>query len=312
MRRSDRPVAATSGDRFHLGSNTKALTATLAAIAVERGVLGWDTDAADVLAGTPRHGATLLRLLSHSAGLLPYEEDEQIASVALGDGTPAEQRLVFARVVLAEQPLFPAGAEHAYSNAGYAVAAAMVEAVLDVAWEELVLDSLLAPLGADGGIGWPARSDPEQPWGHFDRDGAFVPHDPHDAYQLSAPIRPAGDVHASLDGYARFLQLHLRGLSGAVALLSDDAFRRLHTPVGGGRVTERGDRFHGYALGWGVLDIDGVRSSVHSGSADTFSAVVALQPARDLAAAVVANAAGPSVERALGRMLRELLANALM
>jgi CubicO group peptidase (beta-lactamase class C family) len=308
VRRSDAPARATVDDRFHLGSNTKAMTATLAALAVERGALGWDTDAAEVLPGTPRRGATLLQLLSHGAGLLPYEEDDEIATVALGNGNAAEQRRVFARAVLADEPVFSAGTAHTYSNAGYSVAAAMVETALDEPWEDLLLDSLLAPLEIDGGVGWPARADPAQPWGHFDRAGMFVPHDPEDAYQLSAPIRPAGDVHASLEGYARFLQLHLRGLNGDTALLSDDSFRRLHTAVGGGRRTERGDRFHGHAVGWGILDIDGVRSSVHSGSADTFYAVVALQPDRNLAAAVVANAAGPAVERALGPLLRELLA----
>lgn len=118
-----------------------------------------------------------------------------------------------------------------------------------------------------------------------------------DDYQLPPFLRPAGDVNASLEGYARFLRAHLRGLRGEADLLGVESFRRLHRPIGGTN----------FALGWGVQDLQGVRTSVHTGSAETFYAVVALQPERDLAVAVVANAAGEAVESASATTLKSAL-----
>src|SRR3954467_5650518 len=48
----------TAGDRFHLGSNARAMTATLAAVAVEQGRLSWQADAVAVPEGHRPHGIT--------------------------------------------------------------------------------------------------------------------------------------------------------------------------------------------------------------------------------------------------------------
>ncbi|MGZ8300996.1 MAG: serine hydrolase domain-containing protein, partial [Rhodoplanes sp.] len=67
-------VKVTIEDRFHLGSDTKAMTATLAAMLVEEGKLRWDSTIGEVLGGdvpgiNPKLGAvTLEQLLSHSSG----------------------------------------------------------------------------------------------------------------------------------------------------------------------------------------------------------------------------------------------------
>ncbi len=75
LRRAGSDVAATTGDKFHIGSCTKSRTATLAAMLVEEGKLTWQTKLADVLpelAGSmhPDYRAvTLEQLLAHRAGV---------------------------------------------------------------------------------------------------------------------------------------------------------------------------------------------------------------------------------------------------
>ena len=65
----------TLDDQFHLGSCTKAMTATLVAMLVEEGKLNWTTTLAEVFADTvkPMHPAwekvTLRQVLAHRAGL---------------------------------------------------------------------------------------------------------------------------------------------------------------------------------------------------------------------------------------------------
>jgi hypothetical protein len=50
--------------------------------------------------------------------------------------------------------------------------------------------------------------------GHYCRDGVLVPHDRGSGDALSRRLTAAGDVSATIDSYARFMQVHLRGLRG--------------------------------------------------------------------------------------------------
>jgi CubicO group peptidase (beta-lactamase class C family) len=62
-----------------------------------------------------------------------------------------------------------------------------------------------------------------------------------------------------------------------------------------------------FALGWGAQSFERSRSSVHAGSAGTFTALVAVQPERDLAIAVVTNAGGQQASAATIEAARELI-----
>ena len=100
-RRLDADDPAESGDRFHLGSNTKAMTATLAAILVERGSIEWSAPARDVLEIERAHpDVTLATLLTHAAGVQPLEEDAEIAALEITPASPPEERLEVARILL--------------------------------------------------------------------------------------------------------------------------------------------------------------------------------------------------------------------
>ena len=78
-------VAVTIDDRFHLGSDTKAMTATLAGMMVDEGRLRWDSTIGEVL-GDKVHGMTptlaaitLEQLLSHTSGI--PTDNEEIARI---------------------------------------------------------------------------------------------------------------------------------------------------------------------------------------------------------------------------------------
>jgi CubicO group peptidase (beta-lactamase class C family) len=245
------------------------MTATLAAIAVERGLLAWDSEATEVLDADGSAEITLARLLAHAGGIRPLTDDAEFAGVPAG-------RAELAGLLVTEPPLFQPGTANAYSNGGYAIVAAMLETVTGIAWEGLLQAWLAEPLLIELGVGWPSVLA-----GHNERDGVFVMHDLADGYTVPAAIAPAGDVNATLGAYSRFVQLHLRGLRAQAELLSPESFEFLHTPMR--------DPF---ALGWGVQSFEGARSSVHAGSAGTFTALAVVQPERDLAIVVLTNAGG--------------------
>src|SRR6185436_10651049 len=126
----------TIADRFHLGSCTKAMTATLVAMLVEQGKLNWTTTLGELFADTakPMHPAwekvTLRQVLAHRSGLR-FEEDglaqvfnELVRPPRVRLGTLPQQRLEIARQALARPPVIPPDTKYWYSNVGYVLAGA--------------------------------------------------------------------------------------------------------------------------------------------------------------------------------------------
>ena len=134
-RRAGADIPVTINDRFHLGSDTKAMTALLAAMLVEEGKLRWDSTVAEVfpeLAAKMNpglRGVTLEQLLSHTSGI-PSDNQAFVNLLAKSlsqDGNLDEMRywLVqqWSRQPLAAKP----GAKFAYANMNYVLAGAMLE-----------------------------------------------------------------------------------------------------------------------------------------------------------------------------------------
>ena len=305
----------TLNDRFHIGSNTKAFTAVLAALAVEHGRLQWTTrpvelfpELADSINPALR-AVTLTDLLQMRAGIEPFTAGNEFTRVSgsVFRGTPPEQRRKFLAYLLRVKP--SSVGEFAYSNASYAMVGAMLERAFGAPWEKLVVDSVAARLGIDASLGWPAKNDPRQPWGHWVVDGKLVPHDPNSGYDLLSVINPVGSLALSIDGFARFVQFNLRGLTGTDGIISAASMQRLHTPRGF------------YAMGWSppppglprtqictnVVFGPGVKASAHSGSAGTFYTEAWVIPEKGIAAAVMTNAALPNSATVMEELCAGLL-----
>jgi CubicO group peptidase (beta-lactamase class C family) len=311
VRRLGDTARVTIQDRFHLGSNTKAMTATLLAGLVEAGKMSWDTTPLEAFPELtdsihPAYRAvTLAHLLSHRAGIAPYTDMQEYADIPDLNGSPNERRAAFSRQLLQRPPAHPPDSTFGYSNAGYTVAAAMAEQIQGESFEAMMRDRLFAALNVEGGFGWPAATDTDQPWGHRSTAGdSLHPRQPRGHDTLGPLLGPAGDVAMTLPDYGRFLQLHLRGLRGKeTEALPVSAIRYLHESQG--PMSEEVDG-PGYGLGWVVLDHLGTRTSGHSGSLGTFKTKAVIQPSRDLAVAVAANA-GDAADAATGELRDALL-----
>lgn len=290
----------TTDDAFHIGSCTKPFTATVIATLVEEKRLAWDTRITDVFPEwketmRPEYrDVTVADLLSHEAGLPPYGEEEETKALPHFAGNRIERRRAFARYVVEHPPAIAPRTAFKYSNAGYGVAAAIAERVAGRSWEELVQRRIFDPLQMHtAGFGWPQRV-----WGQETmQDGALKPVDPHGPYQLPDFFAPAGDLHMSADDLAKFLQAHLRAMRGAKTIITPATAATMHT------------RRKRSGLGFGVASVAGFENvATHSGSADTFVTVIAIAADKDVAVAVSTNAAGEREEKAVGQILRDLLA----
>ncbi len=286
VRKADGTAAVEESDLFHLGSMTKAMTATMLSTLVHDGELSWDMTMAQAfpaiasIMDSRYSDVTLEQLLTHTSGLPSYTTDAEWASIPPFTGTPAQQRQAFARMLLTKPPIGPAGI-YRYSNAGYAVAAAIAERVTGKTWEQLMQQRVFGPLKIRAAYGWPLLFGDSEPWGHRIKNGVVTPHDPADGYRVPTVLAPAGDVSMSILDYSVFARLHLAGLENINgSVLSATDIQRLHQPV------------LAYSCGWHEELIDGVPTSWHRGTCDTFDTFVLLQPSRNIGVIVFTNADG--------------------
>jgi CubicO group peptidase (beta-lactamase class C family) len=331
VRRLGHKEPITSNDQFHIGSDTKSMTATLIAILVEEGKLRWNSTPVEVLAGqgvkeidAKWQRVTLEELLTHHAGVRPNPaRTTLIGALAL---SPREQRLRVCRAVLSKPPDHEPGKDYLYSNTGYVIAGAMAEAVANDSWENLMTSRVFKPLGMEhAGFGAPgvppaksakdsaasSASSMTQPWGHLS-DGEAVK--PGPLADNPPAIAPAGRVHLRLADWACYATLHLsegqpdhkvEHGSGAKPLLPVAALRKLHTPFGAA-IDPSGTK---YAMGWGVRQLAGSRGIelTHSGSNTMWYAVISLRMSENRAILIATNEGGTGAGAACAEVKSALL-----
>ncbi len=275
VRAQGSPAAVAAGDLWHLGSLTKSMTATLMARHVEAGTLSWQTTIGEVLGHAisdmnPAYSdVTLLHLLSHHAGLQPNIDMADLAAFSRAPVADAiADRRAYARLALKQAPAAAPGQAMIYSNNGYVVAAAMLEARMQKPWEALIQEGLFTPLKLmSAGFGPPGA---DQPSGHIiAADGTRSP----TGIDNPVALGPAGRVHMSLGDLVSYLELHR---DQPASWLTAQGWQTLHTPPFGGN----------YALGWIVLPD---ASLWHNGSNTVWYAEVSVDRAAGTVAAVASN-----------------------
>ncbi len=287
VRKAGTTVPATVDDKWHLGSDTKAMTATMIAMLVRQGKLRWETTLGEALpelvTGRPElRSVTLLQLLSHRAGF-----PANLAWSGLPrTGDIREQRAAGLKLVAGVKLAAPPGSKFSYSNVGYFLAGCLAERAADESWEALMRRHVFDPLGMKqagfGGVGTPGVID--QPWPHVAQGMAMPLNGP--ILDNHPALGPAGTVHASLDDWARFIADLLRGLRGEPALLPKETYTRLTTPPFGGD----------YALGWirVARPWAGGHALNHAGDNTMNHAVAWVAPLRNFAVLIVTNRGGQS------------------
>ena len=300
-RKAGAEIPVTVNDKFHLGSDTKSMTASLIALLVKDGKLQWEATIGDVFPDLFKdktvnpmwRDVTLLQLLSHRSGLsgASWARNKSFLEMHRLPGTPMQQRAVYVKQMLQEEPANKPGEKYQYSNAGYAIAGAMAETVMGKPYENLMQTRLFAPLGITsagfGAMGTPGKTD--QPWQHRKEGDKIVPIEPGAMSDNPPVIAPAGTVHMTLSDWAKYILAHFDS-DDKDALFSPAMLKTLHTPHFGGD----------YALGWIATDRpwgDG-RVFTHAGSNGQNFATVWMAPKKKFAVLVVTNIGGDEAAQA--------------
>lgn len=260
-RRASGADAATLDDVWHIGSNLKAITAALAAVAVDEGAIEWTTTVEESfpeLAGAIRdeyREVTLRDLLTNAGGI---RNDPPGAAYA--GATPRAQRESVVAWALGADPIGEVG-DYYYSNPGFVTAGAMIERALGGVYEDLIASEIAAPLGVEG-IGWgptTTAGGTDQPVGHSLQGGTWVP---CEACDNPPGLSAAGRAHMPLGTWARIIRGFLEAYDGSSGWLSAGAAGELfedHTPIPSSSDS--------YGMGWVMTERSwGGRTAYHAGS----------------------------------------------
>jgi CubicO group peptidase (beta-lactamase class C family) len=300
VRKAGTNVAVTTGDLWHLGSDTKAMTALLAGTFVAQGKLSWNDKVvsffpkiADKIPAANRD-ITIAQVLSHRAGLEANLPRWQAVLLA---GPITDQRRAAAEAAL-QSPAYAPSAFH-YSNCDYVVIGAILEKLGGKSWEDLMRERIFQPLHMDsagfGGTGTVGQID--QPWPHR-ADGSPVPSNGPLTDNLPY-MAPAGAVHCTMADWGKFLADQMRGGSGKQALLPAAIYTAMQTPA----------LNSDYGFGWMIVPRPwaGGKMLSHAGSNTMNFAACWLGPARGYGVLVCSNQGGDALGQATNEAQEAML-----
>ena len=323
-RKAGATIPVTVHDRFHLGSDAKAMTALLAAMLVEEGKLRWDSTLVEVFPELAAHmdaglrRVTLAQLLSHTSGI-PGDNDvfaDLLGKAMVQDGNLDELRYWLVQQWSTQPLVSEPGTTFQYANMNYTLVGAILERMTGTTWDELITERVFTPLGLrSAGLGAQATLGKiDAPLGHLLLDGrpkAFLAGPNGDNPLI---LGPAGIAHMSVLDFARWAGWNAGEGKRGPHLVRAETLKKLHTPVIA--IPERKSAAPGtpsrgqYALGWGEVTMDWAPEPLiyHGGSNAKNLAHIWLEPRRDVAMVVVTNIGGAQADAALFALAPELYA----
>ncbi len=280
------PIAKTP--QWHIGSCTKAMTATLFARLVDQSLIRFDTTLANALPDlaarmTPEFRKIPMHaLLTHSAGIATNPSQSTFRALRRSSAPAPAQRRFLVADALKEKP----NPDNGYSNLGYIVLGAVIEQATGQSWESMIAKEIMIPLSISRfGFGTPGS---EHPAGHYRTGNTWT----EDRSDNPKAYGPAGRVNLALSEWGRFLRAHLNQSH----LLSTATRSRLHHPAS-----------NGFAMGWIATSRRGKRLLFHTGSNNAWFAQATLLPDYGIGLGIVCNAYEPSIERAVSDLTLELI-----
>jgi CubicO group peptidase (beta-lactamase class C family) len=313
-RRAGERIPVTVNDRFHLGSDTKAMTSLLAATFVEEGKLRWESTMADVfpeLAEKINSGlrrVTLVQFLSHTSGV-PSDNDafaDLVGKAMTQDGNLNEMRYWLVKQWSTQPLVSEPGTKFAYANMNYVIAGAMIERVGGKTWEELITDRIFTPLDLrTAGLGCQSTlGKVDAPLGHAMISGKLKAMLAGPNGDDPAVLGPAGLAHMSVLDFAGWAAWNAGEGKRGPKLVRPETLKKLQTPVVSMVINNPapGTPTSGkYALGWGEVVVDWAREPLlfHGGSNGLNLAHIWVEPKRDFAMVLVTNIGTSNVDKAL-------------
>lgn len=279
---------------FRIGSLSKQFTAAAVMLLIERGLLSLHDDIGRFLPDYPAQGRriTVEHLLNHTSGIPCYTELDEF------DELMATPHTVWALIDLFKSaPLqFAPGSGWSYSNSGYCLLGAIIEAVSGQSYASFMAQQVFEPLGMSA-----TAVEGDQPAlarvsGYSVEDDVVCEAAPID---MSVPFA-AGDLLSNVDDLLRWENAIATG-----RLLGASAWQKMFSPC------QLADGSAGsYGFGFEIQDFQSNRLIDHDGGINGFASYMARVPEQGLFLAILANcdALAPDPLEVGRGILAELLA----
>lgn len=310
-------IAAEASDLWHVGSNTKAMVATVVGLLVQDGRLSWETrlekvfdrNSSGIVLSEDHANITIGLLSSHTAGLSDaavFGDADLLLSMY--DVSAAAGRLFYSNISLSSPASHRQGVWE-YANMNYIILGLVVDVVAGVPAEAHMESRLFKPLNITS-IGWgplpePFATSATNPYPHYANGtlglaGPPIPYpadQPFDSRDYPPVFHTAGMAHMTLEDYNKWLRLHVDEETQTRVNVSRQTLGILHQAH---PETNESSQGYGYTYGgWfrsdvSVGDGDGyLLGHVGSNLANYMTATV--DTARNITVAATTNVGGPIV-----------------
>lgn len=249
---------------FQIGSMTKAFTAAAIMQLQEAGKLHIDDPVEKYIIDYPYEKVKLYDLLTHTSGIPNLTNFPDYISTMDIRISVSENIAKFK-----DKPLeFEPGSQFNYSNSGYILLGAVIEKVSGQSYSQYIKEHILTPLGMD-------RS------GYLNRDRITnniamgyletVEWLPAMEIDMTVPYA-AGGIYSTVNDIYKWIQ----GLEEG-KIINAASWKAMRTP-----------NKQGYALGWGIVDPEGLIYA-HNGSINGFSSIVFRNITKGTAVIILSN-----------------------
>jgi CubicO group peptidase (beta-lactamase class C family) len=272
---------ATPATNYRLASVTKQFTAAAILLLAQDGRLTLDDPVRKWLPALPASDAaiTLRQLLTHSSGLVDYED-----LIPPGTTQQVSDADVLRMLSAAHANYFAPGTAYRYSNSGYVLLGLVIEKASGQSLPAFLHDRIFQPLGMDHTLLYEHGRGPEvthRAYGYSEEGGHWLRTD----QSVTSATRGDGGIYSSIDDLARW-DAALYG----DRLLSDASRKLAFSP----HVKVTGEPYQAwYGFGWRITG----DTLWHSGESIGFRNVIVRWPGQHLTVILLSNRNDPEPYR---------------
>ncbi|MDR0823003.1 MAG: serine hydrolase [Endomicrobium sp.] len=271
---------------FQIGSCTKAFTAMIAAMLVDKDIVKWDDKVIKHLPNfklsnqQTTQDITIEDLLSQNSGLIPYSQHFMLLF-----GYSQRQILDGLKYVATFGKFRES---YGYQNNLFLLAGETMAAASGYTWSENLKKLILNPLKMNSTTAdyQSYLSEQNRTRGHYYKGGSFVPIPDDLPYNVwPYTFAPAGGINTNIDDFSNWLLfLANDGVFNGKRLISQENMNRIFSQ----KVFNKEGNYY-YCLGWRLSNISDENVFWHGGTTDTQGAYISIIRDKKIGVAVLMN-----------------------